>query len=169
MAITAAQCRAARGLLNWTQELLATNACVSRATIADFENSSRRPMTNNIRSITDSMFAAGIEFIPELNTLGVGVRFRERKLQYYRGPEIDRSHQSAIMHLNYAGEEFLCFIELDAIDDFYSNSVRKSDEEYLAAIKNMLHTILACVEKRCSIEPPQTELIVTYDMLKSVD
>ena len=31
------QCRAARGLLNWTQEHLATLAGVSRSTIKDFE------------------------------------------------------------------------------------------------------------------------------------
>lgn len=31
------QCRAARGLLNWTQTNLATNAGVSRSTIKDFE------------------------------------------------------------------------------------------------------------------------------------
>lgn len=31
------QCRAARGLLNWTQEHLATVAGVSRSTIKDFE------------------------------------------------------------------------------------------------------------------------------------
>jgi len=31
------QCRAARGLLNWTQEYLATVAGVSRSTIKDFE------------------------------------------------------------------------------------------------------------------------------------
>ena len=31
------QCRAARGLLNWTQEELAVTAGVSRSTIKDFE------------------------------------------------------------------------------------------------------------------------------------
>ena len=44
MQITADQCRAARGLLNWTQEQLATNARVSRATIVDFESNTRQPM-----------------------------------------------------------------------------------------------------------------------------
>jgi transcriptional regulator with XRE-family HTH domain len=82
MHFTAAQCRAARSLLNWTQGQLAANAVVSRATIANFESSTRQPIKNNLRSIRDCMFAAGVEFISEENEKGVGVRFRERKLEY---------------------------------------------------------------------------------------
>lgn len=37
MSILPEQCRAARGLLNWTQEQLAHEAGVSRSTIKDFE------------------------------------------------------------------------------------------------------------------------------------
>ena len=63
MQITADQCRAARSLLNWTQDQLATNASVSRATIADFESNTRQPMKNNLRSIADrANFATDEEF-----------------------------------------------------------------------------------------------------------
>ena len=44
MTISAAQCRAARALLNWTQDQLAQNAQVARATIADFERNTRMGM-----------------------------------------------------------------------------------------------------------------------------
>jgi transcriptional regulator with XRE-family HTH domain len=165
MSISAAQCRAARALLNWTQELLATNACVSRATIADFENSSRLPMTNNIRSMADSMFAAGVEFIPEQNTLGVGVRFRERKLQYISNLKIDRFRRRATMRMVYAGQHFICHIELNAVDDYHQSSFR-TDEEYSLAISKILHIILASVENRCSINPPESEMLVTVEMLQ---
>jgi transcriptional regulator with XRE-family HTH domain len=37
MSLLPEQCRAARGLLNWTQERLAAIAGVSRSTIKDFE------------------------------------------------------------------------------------------------------------------------------------
>ena len=91
MQVSANQCRAARSLLNWTQDQLATNANVSRATIADFESNTRQPMKNNLRSIADCMFADGIEFIPEEDGKGVGVRFRERKLEYINKVRIDCS------------------------------------------------------------------------------
>lgn len=165
MSISAAQCRAARGLLNWTQEQLAINACVSRATIADFENSSRLPMTNNVRSIADSMFTAGVEFIPEQNTLGFGVRFRERKLQYINNLKIDRFRRRATMRMIYAGQDFLCHIELNAVDD-YHKSIFQTDEEYSLAISKILHIILASVENRCSINLPGSEMMVTFEMLQ---
>ena len=164
MLITAPLCRAGRGLLNWTQDQLATNARVTRATIADFENNDRKPMKNNLHSIADCMFAAGIEFIPEEDRKGVGVRFRERKLQYVSSLKIDRAQRRATMRMTYAGIDFLCHIDLDAVDDFHHKSF-KSDDEFRTAISEMLHTILARVEERCSLELPAEELFVTGDML----
>ncbi|MFT0862338.1 helix-turn-helix domain-containing protein [Ancylobacter sp. G4_0304] len=37
MDLSPEQCRAARGLLDWTQEMLASRAGVSRSTVRDFE------------------------------------------------------------------------------------------------------------------------------------
>ena len=37
MSLSPAQCRAARALLNWTQEDLVRNSKVTKKTIADFE------------------------------------------------------------------------------------------------------------------------------------
>ena len=65
MAISAAQCRAARALLNWSQEQLAENAQVARATLADFEREGRVPMRQNLLAIVAALEAAGVAFIPE--------------------------------------------------------------------------------------------------------
>ena len=75
MSITAAQCRAARGLLSWSQERLAEQANVARATVADFERETRKPMANNLAAIRSALEAAGVEFIAE-NGGGPGVRLR---------------------------------------------------------------------------------------------
>jgi transcriptional regulator with XRE-family HTH domain len=67
--ISAAQCRAARALLEWTQDDLATNAQVARAMVADFERNTRMvPMRQNLISIVASFEAAGVVFIPEKKT-----------------------------------------------------------------------------------------------------
>ena len=55
--ISAAQCRAARAILNWSQDELATNAQVARATVADFERRERDPVRNNMFSIISAFEA----------------------------------------------------------------------------------------------------------------
>lgn len=164
MHITAAQCRAARSLLNWTQDQLAANAVVSRATIADFESSTRQPMKNNLRSIGDCMFAAGVEFIPEENEKGVGVRFRERKLEYVSNVRIDRFNGIATMRMRYSGEDFQCLIELDAVDDHYRANF-ETDVEFSKAISDILHIILTAAERYAPTHVSNGTLRITYDML----
>jgi DNA-binding XRE family transcriptional regulator len=78
MAITRDQCRAARALLNWTQDRLAQTASVSKKTLADFEAGNRDPYERTLTDIQKALEAAGIEFIAE-NGGGSGLRFRERK------------------------------------------------------------------------------------------
>lgn len=164
MSITADQCRAARSLLNWTQDQLATNAVVSRATIADFESNTRQPMKNNLRSIADCMFAAGIEFIPEEDGKGVGVRFRARKLEYTSNVRIDRFNGTATMRMRFAGEDFLCLISLDAVDDYHQANFR-SDDEFSTAISDILHIVLTVAERHAPSHIRDGKLLITYDML----
>jgi predicted transcriptional regulator len=61
--ITPPECRAARGWLDWTQADLASRAAVSLSTIRDFEGGRRKPMTNNLKAIQQTLEAAGIEFV----------------------------------------------------------------------------------------------------------
>ena len=65
MNISAAQCRAARALLSWSQEELSRNAQVSRAAIADFELNKRTLMRQNLISVRCALEAGGITFISE--------------------------------------------------------------------------------------------------------
>ncbi|TXN40651.1 helix-turn-helix transcriptional regulator [Methylobacterium sp. WL30] len=76
-AISGAQCRAARALLDWTREDLARESKVSRATIADYETGKRPARERTTDDLRQALEAGGIEFTPE-NGGGAGVRFRER-------------------------------------------------------------------------------------------
>lgn len=71
-----AQTRAARALLNWSQEQLAEKASVSVTTLRNYERGATAPMTNNLNAIRAALEAAGIVFIRE-NGGGAGVRLRE--------------------------------------------------------------------------------------------
>ncbi|WP_414471081.1 helix-turn-helix transcriptional regulator [Microvirga sp. M2] len=69
------QCRAARGLLDWTQEELAERANVSRSTIRDFENG--RHVLNPVTAaqVAAAFEDGGAQLIPPGGG-GPGVRLR---------------------------------------------------------------------------------------------
>lgn len=59
---TPAQCRAARALLDWSQQDLAKAAHLGLSTIRDFEKGRRLPTHNNLQGIKIAMEQAGVEF-----------------------------------------------------------------------------------------------------------
>lgn len=69
--LLAAQVRAARALLGWSQGYLAEGANVSRSTIADLEGDKREPHEASLFVIMNELASAGINFTEK------GVEFRE--------------------------------------------------------------------------------------------
>jgi transcriptional regulator with XRE-family HTH domain len=57
-----AQVRAARALLGWSQQELASQASVATSTVADFERSQRSPVPNNLEAMRSALEGAGISF-----------------------------------------------------------------------------------------------------------
>jgi transcriptional regulator with XRE-family HTH domain len=76
--ITSAQCRAARGLLDWTQQELSDRAGVGIVTVRQFEAGMNEPRRATVDVIRRALEAAGVEFIDE-NGGGPGVRLRKRQ------------------------------------------------------------------------------------------
>jgi transcriptional regulator with XRE-family HTH domain len=77
MTISPEQCRAARGLLGWSQTDLAKASETATKTIADFERKAREPYARTLEEIQAALEKAGVEFIPE-NGGGAGVRLAKR-------------------------------------------------------------------------------------------
>lgn len=69
------QCRAARGLLNWTQERLATAAGVSRSTIKDFECHRHALHQSTEDLLVRALEQGGAQLLPE-DRDGPGVRLK---------------------------------------------------------------------------------------------
>jgi transcriptional regulator with XRE-family HTH domain len=78
MSFTPAQCRAARGLLGWSQTQLALASKVATKTIADFERQSRTPFDRTLADVRHALESAGVIFV-ESNGDGPGVRLRKAK------------------------------------------------------------------------------------------
>ncbi len=60
--ITAAQCRAARGLLDWTQQELADAAQIGVATVRLFESEATETRRATLAVLTRAFELAGVEF-----------------------------------------------------------------------------------------------------------
>ena len=71
-----AQCRAARALLEWSQQDLAKAAGVGVVTVHQFEAKLSEPRRATLDVIRRTFEAAGVEFIDE-NGGGPGVRLRK--------------------------------------------------------------------------------------------
>lgn len=68
--------RAARGLVDMDQAVLADGALVSRSVVIDFEKERRVPTRNNLAAIQRVLEEAGVEFT---NGDAPGVRLRKKK------------------------------------------------------------------------------------------
>ena len=60
--ITASQCRAARGLLNWTQQRLADVAHIGVATVRLFESEAKGTRQSTLVLLKQAFEFAGVEF-----------------------------------------------------------------------------------------------------------
>jgi len=87
MPLTPQQCRAARGLLGWTQEELAARAGVSRSTVRGFENGQHELHRGSAAVIRGAFEVAGVVLIDPDGEAGAGVRLRgERARRPDHGP-----------------------------------------------------------------------------------
>jgi hypothetical protein len=74
-ALTASQCRAARALIEWSQQKLSQSASIDLQTIADFERRFRSADETTRRRLRATLEAAGVTFIGE-NGGGAGARLK---------------------------------------------------------------------------------------------
>jgi transcriptional regulator with XRE-family HTH domain len=73
--VTSGQCRAARGLLDWSQQDLASQAGVGIVTVRQVEAGVTEPRRSTLAVVRQAFERAGVEFIDE-NGGGPGVRLR---------------------------------------------------------------------------------------------
>jgi hypothetical protein len=81
-ALTAAQCRAGRALIEWTQAQLSQSAAIDLQTIADFEKRFRAPDETTRRRLRATLEAAGVVFVAE-NGGGAGARLKFSRIEVW--------------------------------------------------------------------------------------
>lgn len=163
--ISAAQCRAARAMLNWSQDELATNAQVARATIADFERRERDPVRNNMFSIISAFDARGITFVEEGHE-GAGVRLKQPELEYINSVRLRGG--DVIIPMKFRGQKFSAVIPRAVIDDLDCTNYA-NDEERVKAVEVHFPKYLRIVE-RIVRRPGHVlgeQLVITSDEMES--
>ena len=80
MSISTAQMRAARGLLNWSQQDLSSRTDISSTSIGSIENGLSSPRESTLIAIQKAFEDSGIEFLPN-----DGVRFMRGDVRVIRG------------------------------------------------------------------------------------
>lgn len=75
--ISAAQCRAARAILDWSRETLASASAIHLRTIVDFEREARLPRATTLDALQAALEDAGVAFLVD-NGKGAGLRFKQR-------------------------------------------------------------------------------------------
>ncbi|HEY8189973.1 MAG TPA: helix-turn-helix transcriptional regulator [Micavibrio sp.] len=80
--ITKEQCRAARALLDWTQQDLANASAMSKTAINNFERGMRDVRVESMQAIRGAFESAGIEFVGDY-----GVHKRRDTVRILKGPD----------------------------------------------------------------------------------
>lgn len=157
--VSAAQCRAARSLLEWSQDQLAENARVARPTIADFERNTRFPMRNNLVSIISAFEAAGLDFIAEDEVGGAGVRFRRVELEYSKS--LKQRGGDLIITGKYRGTRIDIVLPAELLDDI-DRTPNGTAETRLRSAQEHLHQLLVAAEAKLQRRgEPATDLILS--------
>jgi transcriptional regulator with XRE-family HTH domain len=161
--ITPKQCAAARALIGWSQDKLAEAAQVARATIANFENHARLdPSQKNLISIKASLEQAGVQFIPEDVSagLGPGVRLRQLQLEYSNRLRPDGWH--LIFPVRFKEQDCLVTITREIIDDIVRGNLA-TPADRVKVVERRLPEFLGAVEKHLS-ETAQVPREITLTM-----
>jgi DNA-binding XRE family transcriptional regulator len=161
--ISATQCAAARALLGWTQDDLAQNAQVARATIASFEGKARiKPMQKNLLAIIASFQAAGVAFVREDVEKGLGAGVRHRTLELEHKTELRDDGDSLFLSVRFKGQECTIIIPREIIDDLDNNHDRSANGRK-NVIQNAFPLVLNAVEGTLSnLQQVPSRLILTH-------
>jgi len=145
--IIPAQIRAARALLEWSQEELAGKAGVGLSTVRDVE-SQRRPLdTAAAAQICRALQNAGVIFVPGTATAGPGVRFIAGRPHVIRPPTVMTMWDGLPLVVEWEGKPITVFVTREAMDDLGGFSKSQPDVAYVKVFEKYRGSILDGVAK----------------------
>jgi DNA-binding XRE family transcriptional regulator len=145
--IVPAQIRAARAMLEWSQEDLAEKSEVSLSTVRDVE-SQRRPLdTSAAAEIHRTLENAGVIFIPGSPDAGPGVRLVAGRPQVIRPPTVMTMWDGLPFAVEWQGKAVTVYVSQEAIDDLGRFRDKRPNADYLKVFEKYRGSILDGVAK----------------------
>lgn len=145
--IVPAQIRAARALMEWSQETLAEKSGVSLSTVRDVE-SQRRPLdTSAAAEIHLALENAGVIFIPGSPDAGPGVRFVAGRPQVIRTPTVMTMWDGLPFTVEWQGKAVTVYVSREVIDDLGRFRDPRPNADYLKVFEKFRGSILDGVAK----------------------
>ncbi len=129
--LTPPQIRAARALLDWSQDQLAEKAAVSLSTVRDYEKERRGGEIEGLKAIRRALENDGVVFISGDNHLGPGVRLATGRPTVLRRPVKLGRWGELMIPIEWRGNEYAVLIPREILDDFGRFRGTPEDAEYL--------------------------------------
>jgi transcriptional regulator with XRE-family HTH domain len=134
--ILPSQVRAARALLDWSQDMLASKSKVSISTVRDFESGRRDSAPENISAIRDAFVNAGVRFVPLDEKCGPGVRLEIDVPKVKRRPtRVSFETDNLPFEVSWRGGTVFVFLPRTVLDDLDGTNHR-DDAAYVASFIN---------------------------------
>jgi transcriptional regulator with XRE-family HTH domain len=127
--IIPAQVRAARALLDWSQNELASAANVGVTTVRDIESERRATDTDAMRQIRRALDNAGVEFVSGTSDFGPGVRMVRGRPHLIRQPVFD-IYVGLFFAVEWQGREVTVCVSYEVIQDLGRFSGSQSEAVY---------------------------------------
>lgn len=145
--IVPAQIRAARAMMEWSQESLAEKSGVSLSTVRDVE-SQRRPLdTSAAAEIHLALENAGVIFIPGSPDAGPGVRLVAGRPQVIRPPTVMTMWDGLPFTVEWQGKAVIVYVSREVIDDLGRFRDARPNADYLKVFEKFRGSILDGVAK----------------------
>lgn len=141
--ITPPQIRAARALLNWSQEQLAEKAGVSLSTVRDYEKERRGGEIGGLKAICRALENDGVVFVPSENNLGPGVRLAGLRPNVLRWPVKLGRWGELMIPVEWRGREYAVLVSHEVLDDFGRFRETRDDSEYVRMFEEHRAAILS--------------------------
>lgn len=140
--ITPPQIRAARALVDWSQEELAAKAGVSLSTVRDYEKERRGGEMGGLKTIRRALENAGVIFLPGEDDLGPGVRTKGRVPIVLRVPTKLGRWGELVIPIEWHGREYAVLIPSEVLDDLGHFRETPEDREYVRVFEEHRAAVL---------------------------
>ena len=140
--IIPAQIRAARALLEWSQEKLASEAGVGVSTVRDVESQRRQLETSAASEIVRALQNEGVIFVSGNTKEGPGVRLVAGRPHMIKPPTVMSMWDGMPFAVEWHGQRITVFVSREALDDLGHFRAQQPNAAYLEVFNKFRGSIL---------------------------